>query len=280
MAEERPDDEEIELELFLHALQRRHGYDLHGYAQASLRRRVRQTAERLTGGTILALVTRMMREPELLPDIIAGISVPVSDMFRDPWVFRRLKEEVLPVLASWPQIVVWQAGCAYGEEAYSLAILLEEAGLYERTTMHVTDFSARAIERAQEGIFPLRQARTFATNYLEAGGNHSFTDYCHAGYEHIKMNDRLKRNLYFHVHNLAVDGAFCEAHLILCRNVLIYFSNPLQNRTLGLFHESLARRGFLCLGTKESLDRSSNARQFVTLDGNARIFRKEEVRLV
>ena len=272
------DEEAIEVELFLLALQRRHGYDLHHYAQASLRRRVKQAAETLAAGSILDLTTRMMREPELLTEIIASISVPVSEMFRDPFVFRTLREEVLPVLASWPRIVIWQAGCAHGEETYSLAILLEEAGLYDRTTIHATDFNTVAIERAKEGIYPLRYARDFARSYLEAGGRRTFTDYCHAGYEHIKMDDRLRRNIHFHNHNLTVDGPFCEAQLILCRNVLIYFDNVLQDQVVGLFASSLARGGFLCLGTKESLQFTTSAAQLVPVDKRARIFRKTELR--
>lgn len=273
-----PDEEAIEVELFLLALHRRHGYDLRNYAQASLRRRVKQTAENLADGSILDLTTRLMREPDLLPQIIGNISVPVSEMFRDPWVFKALRDEVLPVLASWPRIVVWQAGCAHGEETYSLAILLEEAGLYDRTTIHATDFSDMAIERAREGIYPLRYARDFARSYLEAGGLRTFTDYCHAGYEHFKLDERLKRNIHFQNHNLNGDGPFCEAQLILCRNVLIYFDNALQDHTIGLFTSSLARGGFLCLGTKESLQFSKNAAKLTPVDKRARIFRKVEVR--
>lgn len=272
------DEEAIEVELFLLGLQRRYGYDLHHYAQASLRRRVKQAAETMAGGSILDLTTRMMREPDLLTEIIASISVPVSEMFRDPWVFRALRDEVLPVLASWPRIVIWQAGCAHGEETYSLAIMLEEAGLYDRTTIHATDFNTVAIERAKEGIYPLRHARDFARSYLEAGGLRTFTDYCRAGYEHIKMDDRLRRNIHFQNHNLTVDGPFCEAQLILCRNVLIYFDNMLQDRVVGLFTGSLARGGFLCLGTKESLQFTPSATPLTPVDMRARIFRKAEVR--
>lgn len=257
----------------MRALQLRHGYDFDGYARASLKRRVQNLAISLGCKSIGALTSLVLREDERLPQVIAGLSVPVSEMFRNPAVFKALVSEVFPVLASYPHINIWQAGCARGEEVYSLAILLEEAGLYERSQIYATDFNDVALASAQEGIFPIAEARAYAENYLAAGGQHTLNHYCIAKYEHIKLDDGLRRNITFANHNLVADGVFCEAQLILCRNVLIYFTNPLQNHVLGLFRDSLVRGGFLCLGNKESISFAANAREFEAIDGRARIYR-------
>lgn len=269
----RPAVDDIELESFLRALQQRHGYDFSGYAQASLKRRVQALVQAGGYEHLSALTGRLLRDDALVPELVAGLSVPVSEMFRNPSVFAALREEVLPVLASYPRINIWQAGCAHGEEVYSLAILLEEAGLYERTQIYATDMSDAALARAQEGIYPTREARSYSENYLAAGGKRSLADYYHARYERLKLDSALRRNIHFANHNLTADGVFCEAHLILCRNVLIYFSNPLQNRVLGLFRDSLVRGGFLCLGNRESLDFAPAANAFVPVNARARIYR-------
>ncbi len=268
------DPESIEVELFVRAMQLRHGYDFSGYAPASLKRRVRQLALRLESGSISALTGRLLHEPTLLPQLLEGLSVPVSDMFRDPAVFRVLREQVLPVLASYPHINIWQAGCANGEEVYSLAILLEEAGLYARSRIYATDLSAGALQRAEEGIYSTREARQWSRNYQAAGGKHSLADYYSARYDLLKLDRRLRRNVTFAQHNLVSDKVFCEAQLVLCRNVLIYFSNPLQDRCLQLFGESLVRGGFLCLGMRESIDAASSARHFKSIDAGLRLYQR------
>ena len=250
------DPETIEVEAFVAAMKAMHGYDFTGYGRASLQRRLQGLV--MEGGyeNLSALTGRVLRDPKLVPGIVAGLSVPVSEMFRNPSVFAALKNEVLPVLASYPRFNIWQAGCAHGEEVYSLAILLEEAGLYDRAQIFATDFSDAALARAQEGIFPAREAKTYSENYLAAGGTRSLSDYYVARYERIKLDERLQRNVNFANHNLATDGVFCEANLILCRNVLIYFNNTLQNRVLELFRDSLVRGGFLCL----AIARASSSR--------------------
>ncbi|WNL45498.1 protein-glutamate O-methyltransferase CheR [Dyella sp. BiH032] len=265
--------EDIEVELFVRALQLRHGYDFSQYAPASLKRRIRQLAQAHQSGTISALTARVLHEPGFLSAVLEGLSVPVSEMFRDPEVFRALREKVFPVLASYPQINIWQAGCAHGQEVYSLAILLEEAGLYERTQIYATDFNEAALRHAQEGIYPAKEAQLWSRNYQAAGGSHSLADYYSARYELLKLDGRLRRHVIFANHNLVADEVFCEAHLILCRNVLIYFSDPLQDRTLALFRDSLVRGGFLCLGTRESLDFAPSAADFVPVDAGLRIYR-------
>lgn len=268
----RPDVDEVELDLFVRALKLRHGYDFGEYARASLRRRVNALVQGFDCTTIGDLTSRLLRDDAMLPKVIAGLSVPVSEMFRDPAVFRKLRDEVLPLLASYPHVNIWQAGCAFGQEVYSLAILLEEAGLYDRTQIYATDFSDAAIARAQEGIFPAREARLYSENYLAAGGTHSLADYYHARYDLITIDSSLKRNVTFANHNLVCDGVFCEANLILCRNVLIYFTDSLQNHVLELFRDSLVRSGFLCLGTRENISFARAAQDFRAIDSRLRIF--------
>ncbi len=270
----RAEIEDIEVELFMRALQLRHGYDFSSYAPASFKRRVLNLAVNAGCRTIIELTDRLLREDALVPQVIAGLSVPVSEMFRNPSMFRTLRDEVLPVLASYPVINIWQAGCAFGQEVYSLAILLEEAGLYDRSQIFATDISDAALMRAQEGIFPIRDARGYSDNYLAAGGRASLSNYYHARYDFMKLDERLKRNVTFANHNLVCDGVFCEAHLILCRNVLIYFTNALQDHTLRLFRDSLVRNGFLCLGNRENIDFASAATAFTAVNARDRVYRK------
>lgn len=269
-----PDLTAIEVELFVQALHRRHGYDFRQYAPASLRRRVQQLAEQLGCRTVSGLTERMMHEPELLPNVLEGLTVPASDMFRDPSVFRALREKVFPLLAPCPHITIWQAGCAHGQEVYSLAILLEEAGLYDRAQIFATDLSKNALDHAREGIYSARDAQQWSRNYQTAGGIHSLSDYYSARYNLLKIDRRLRRHVTFAFHNLAADGVFCEAQLILCRNVLIYFTDPLQERTLQLFHDSLAPSGFLCLGLRENMKNASASHDLSVFDQPLRIFRR------
>lgn len=265
--------EEIEVDIFVEALHRRYGYDFRDYSRASLTRRVRNLATSFGTTTISDLTARVLHTPGRLGEVIAGLSVPVSEFFRDPHTFMALREKVFPHLASYHEINVWQAGCAHGEEVYSLAILLTEAGLYERTRIYATDISRTALERAREGIFPLPEARDAARRYLAAGGAQSFSDYYHARYDLMKLDERLVSRVTFAEHNLVTDGVFCEAHLILCRNVLIYFTTPLQDKVLERFAESLVRGGFLCIGTRENLEFSSARSQFQIIDGAAQLYR-------
>lgn len=265
--------DDIEIDAFVQALMRRYGYDFSDYAQASLRRRVLALPSAFQLAHLGELTTRLLREPELVPKVIARMSVPVSEMFRNPSVFRKLRDEVFPVLASYAQINIWQAGCAHGQEVYSLAILLQEAGLYERCRIYATDFSEEALARAREGIFPLREARLYGENYLAAGGQRTLSDYYHARYDFMKLDDGLKRHVTFANHNLVADAVFCEAQLILCRNVLIYFNNALQERVLGTFRDSLVRGGFLCLGNRESIRFVNGINDFSPLDASMRIYR-------
>lgn len=271
---EADDAEEAEIREFVRTLKERHGYDFGQYAQASFRRRVRALRVRTGAASIGVLSRRLAEEPGFLRQVLAGLSVPVSEMFRDPWVFEALRREVLPILASYPRIHIWQAGCAHGEEVYSLAILLEEEGLYDKTQVFATDLNDVALEEAAEGIYPAASAAQFSQNYLRSGGRRSLSHYFHARYERIKFDESLKRNVTFASHNLGTDGVFAEVQLILCRNVLIYFNDALQDRVLQLFRDSLVHKGFLCLGSKETLARTAVEQDFEAFDGAARLFRR------
>ncbi len=262
------DRHDIEIELFRQALKLRHGYDFGGYAPASFKRRVLALQAAVAAPNLSRLTERLLHEDGFVREVIGRLSVPVSEMFRDPAVFRLLRRDVMPVLATWPQINIWQAGCAHGEEVYSLAIVLRECGLYERAHIFATDFSDEALARAEEGIYPLHEARAYSDNYLRAGGTGSLSDWFTARYHRIKLDETLRKRVTFANHNLVSDGVFGEMQLIVCRNVLIYFGDDLQERALGLFRDSLVYGGFLCLGSRESLTYSEFGADFERIGGS------------
>lgn len=270
----RSDIQDIEITLLREALRMRHGYDFSGYAPASFKRRVLALQAAVGAASVSQLTERLLHEDGFIREVIARLSVPVSEMFRDPRVFRMLRTEVMPLLATWPEINVWQAGCAHGEEVYSLAILLRECGLYDRAHIFATDFSDEALERAEEGIYPLQEARTYSDNYLKAGGTGSLSDWFVARYQRIKLDESLRQRVTFANHNLVSDGVFGEMQLIVCRNVLIYFGDELQDRALCLFRDSLVHGGFLCLGSKESLVRTAVEHDFERLAPGSPIYRR------
>lgn len=267
----------IELDLVLEALVRRHGYDFRGYARASLKRRMAGLAQKLGCATIAELVPRVLYEEALLPEILSGLSVPVTEMFRDPMVFKAIRENLLPVLATYPRLNIWQAGCATGEEVYSLAILLEEAGLLHKTQIYATDINDVALAKAEDGIFPAKLIEKYSENYLKAGGQKALASYFNLGYGFAKIDAAIKDRISFAHHNLVSDGVFCEVNLVICRNVLIYFDRHLQDRVLSLFESSLSRGGFLCLGTKENVAFSSAAPHFMSVNADLRLYKKQAV---
>jgi len=268
------DIEQLETDLFLEALHRRHGYDFRNYAKASMRRRVRRLMDRLGAQSVSDMMPALMRDEDFLPLAVETLSINVSEMFRDPAFFAALRGEVIPYLKTFPFIKIWHAGCASGEEAYSLAILLKEEGFYDRTTIFATDLNLTVLEQAKSGIYPLESVKGFAADYLAAGGKGAFSDYYLTRYGSAIMDASLRKNLTFAPHNLVTDGVFGEMHLILCRNVLIYFDRRLQNRTLRLFDESLALGGILALGSKESLHGSASEKNYQPVNAKWRIFKK------
>lgn len=269
-----PDIETIEINLLLEGIFQRYGYDFRHYSRASMERRVRQAMSKMRCVTISELTGRLLHDPVFFQQVVADFSITVTEMFRDPEVYRVLREKVAPYLATYPFIKVWHAGCATGEEVYSLAILLLEEGLLERTTIYATDFNEAALQRVRDGIYPVDRIREYCDNYRKAGGRQSFSDYYHAQYDFAIMAPCIKKSITIARHNLVTDQVFGEMHLILCRNVLIYFDRTLQDRVLQLFDESLVHGGFLCLGSKESLSFSSVAEGFSEFDPKQKIYRK------
>lgn len=268
------DVEKIELNLFLEALFQRYGYDFRNYSRASIRRRIRHMMIHTGHDHLSELISNVLYDETFAHQVILEFSVAVTEMFRDPTFYVAVREKVIPYLKTFPFIKIWHAGCASGEEVYSLAILLKEEGLYDRATIFATDFNEVILEKAREGIYPLKDIRQYSTNYAKAGGQASFSDYYHAQYDSAIIDRTLKRNITFASHNLVTDGVFGEMQLIFCRNVLIYFDRPLQNRVLQLFNESLENGGFLCLGSKESLDFSSVVDHFKGIDVQERVYQK------
>lgn len=224
--------------------------------------------------TISALQERIIHDSRAFHDLLQFLTIPVSEMFRDPSYFLALRQEVVPVLRTYPSLKVWIAGCSTGEEVYSMAILLHEEGLLERTLIYATDINPQSLEKARKGIYALDNMRKYSENYQQAGGRGSLSDYFTAGYDSALFDKTLRDNVTFADHSLATDSVFSETQLISCRNVLIYFNKQLQDRAFGLFHDSLCRRGFLGLGSKESLDFSAYAGAFEALNRQQRVFRK------
>lgn len=266
--------EKIEAELLLEAVFRRYGYDFRRYSHATVMRRIRGFCGRLGLRRISEIIPRVLEDPGTFEQLLLDFSITVTEMFRDPDFYRAFRSHAAPYLRTYPFIRVWHAGCASGEEVYSMAILLSEEGLYERTTVFATDFNDSALNKARDGIYSLETIRRHLDNYRRSGGSKTLTDYFHTDSEWAIMDQSLKRNITFANHNLVTDSAFGEVHVVVCRNVLIYFDRTLQDRVLCLFHESLIRDGFLALGSKESIRFSSVAGQFQEMDSKWKIYRK------
>ena len=265
---------DLELKVLVEAIYQRYHYDFRNYAVSSLRRRMHQAMQRYDCARLSDLQHRLLHEPELFTQAMQFFTVQVSEMFRDPAYFQALREHVVPHLSTYPSLKIWIAGCSTGEEVYSMAILLKEEGLLERTMIYATDINPRSLEKARKGVFPLDAMREYTANYQLAGGSRSFSDYYTAAYNAALFDKSLCDNVTFADHSLATDSVFAETHLISCRNVMIYFKKKLQERAFGLFHESLCHRGFLGLGSKESIDFSSYAPNFEPVMKRDRLFRK------
>lgn len=266
---------DLEVDLLLEAILKRHGYDFRSYARASVNRRVALLQQQSGCDSVADMIPRVLHDETFFEGLVRSFSITVTEMFRDPDVYRCLRQEVIPFLRTHPYFKAWHAGCATGEEVYSLAIMLKEEGLYPRATVYATDYNDDALAKAKEGVYALDNAKLFTKNYQSAGGTGSFSDYYHAQYGAMKLDASLKENITFANHNLVTDGVFSETHLVLCRNVLIYFNKDLQDRVLRLFSDSLVPGGFLCLGSKESLMFSDVRDDFEDVDREHRIFRKK-----
>lgn len=273
-AEPRLSDFDLELKLLLDAIYLKYQHDFRHYSMPSLRRRLTQALQEFGLSSLSQLQDRMLRREEDFTRLFQYLTIQVSEMFRDPAYFRALREHVLPILKTYPSIKVWVAGCSNGEELWSLKILFEEEGLTERTMFYATDINPDALARAEAGIYTLDRIAGFSRNYLEAGGKRSLSDYYHAAYGGARFSTQLRDRVVFADHSLSTDEVFLEAHLVSCRNVLIYFDRELQERALALFERTLVRRGFLGLGIKESLRFSGQHPAFEDFRERERIYRK------
>lgn len=267
--------EEIELRLLLEAIFLKYHYDFRGYAGASIKRRLRQAVEQLECRSFSQLQDRLLHEPAIFPVLLGYLTVQVSELFRDPLYFRALREKVVPHLRTYPSLKVWVAGCSAGEELYSLIILFREEGLEERTLFYGTDISPEALRRAREGVYPLDRLQLFTENHRKSGGRSSLSNYYTAAYGGARLDPSLRQRAVFSDHSLVADEVFAEMQLISCRNVLIYFDRPLQNRALGLFRDALVHKGFLGLGTKESLRVSEHSAAFDDFVREEKIYQKK-----
>lgn len=272
--------EEIELDLLLEAVWRHYHYDFRSYSRGSLRRRMVRAQQHFGCGSLSELQHRMLRDAGAFTELMGFLTIQVSEMFRDPAYFRSLREKVIPHLRTYPSLKIWIAGCANGEEFYSLAILFREEGLEDRTIFYCTDISPAALERAQAGIYSQDHIAHFTDNHRQSGGKTSLSDYYTAAYGAAVFDKSLRRRAVFAEHNLASDEVFSEVHLVSSRNVLIYFDRDLQDRALGLFGQSLVRGGFLGLGSRETLRFSSHADGFADFDASEKIFRRNSCSLV
>jgi len=265
---------EVELDLLLKELLQEHGYDFTSYARNSMRRRVSRLMVIDRFANLQSLLYRLRLDKSYLQRMVEELTVNVTEMFRDPSVWRNIREQVLPVLATHPFIRIWHAGCSTGEEVYSMAILLEEANLLHKSLLYATDLNPAVVENIKRGVFPLSQMKHYSENYIASGGVHDFSHYYTAKYNWAKFDEKLKTRMVASTHNLVSDRSFNEFNLILCRNVLIYFERPLQDIVLRLFDESLEKLGFLVLGTKENMRFSSIAKRFNAVEYKDRIWRK------
>jgi chemotaxis protein methyltransferase CheR len=266
--------ESIEIELLLEGIYRQHGFDFRSYAYASLKRRLWKHIEAHGLRTISGLQQQVLHDPDAMEALLMDLSVSVTSMFRDPNFYGAFRLQVVPLLRTYPFIRLWHAGCATGEEVYSMAILLQEEGLYDRARIYATDINEAVLETARRRIYPIEKMQEYTQNYLRAGGKRSFSEYYTAAYDGALFTPALSRNVVFAQHNLVTDRSFSEFNVILCRNVMIYFDRDLQARVHQLFYDSLPIYGILALGSKESLRFSPVEDCYEELNMGEKIYRK------
>jgi chemotaxis protein methyltransferase CheR len=266
--------EDVEIALLLEGMYRYYGFDFREYSPASLKRRIleRMRAEKIE--TISRFQDRVLHDAACMERLLLGLSVHVTSMFRDPGFYETFRLKVVPILKTYPTVRIWHAGCSTGEEVYSMAILLQEEGLYRKSLIYATDISHEVLRKAKEGIFPLATMQEYTGNYMKGGGKHEFSDYYTAHYDNVIFHPSLKTNVVFAEHNLATDGSFNEFHVILCRNVMIYFNKVLQERVHNLIYESLSMFGIFGLGNKESLKFTPREAFYEQMDERDKLYRK------
>lgn len=267
-------ENDFEVRLLLEAIFEKYSYDFRGYSMPSVKRRLETALSYFNVNSLSRIQEKVIHDPAFFSELLQFMTIPTTEMFRDPDFFYKIKTQVFPVLETYPSLKIWIAGCSTGEEIYSYSILLHEAGLLGRSTIYATDINPVSLMKAELGILPLEKIRDFEENYKRSGGEKNLKDYITSNDQSAMFHRFLKENVVFADHSLATDSAFSEMHLISCRNVLIYFERELQNRAIGLFTESLARKGFLGLGSKETLRFSSFESEYEEFCGNEKIYRK------
>ncbi|MEJ2055534.1 MAG: protein-glutamate O-methyltransferase CheR [Calditrichaceae bacterium] len=255
-------NEHIEIQCLLDAVFRKYGYDFREYSDASIKRRLRLFQDKFNYGNFAYLMHDLLEDELLFESLLLDLTVNVTEMFRDPSFYKALRKVVIPILKTYPRIKIWHAGCSTGEEVYSMAILLQEEGLLKKSTIYATDINEKVLGKAKDGIYPLDRIKAYTINYQKSGGSESFAEYYSAKPEGALMLNELKKHVVFSQHNLVTDSVFSEMHLVICRNVLIYFNKNLQERSIALFADSLIRKGILCLGSKETIRFTSYADKF------------------
>lgn len=277
MTPEQIQKEEIELieaDLLLESIYRYYGYDFRNYSKSFILRRLTHRVHKENLTSISALQERVLRDPLLLKEIFSDLSINVTEMFRDPLFFQAFRQKVIPIVKEYAEIRIWHAGCASGEEVYSMAILLQEEGVYEKARIFATDINGKMIEQAKKGAFCLANMQQYTKNYMEAGGTKSFSEYYKVAGGLAVFNPRLQKNIVFAEHNLVTDSSFNEFDIIICRNVLIYFNKTLQNDVHKLFYESLSLSGFLCLGNREGVRLTTYGKYYEETDPTGKLYQK------
>ena len=265
----------LEIQLLLEAVYLKYGYDFRDYSSAHTKRRLEHRLKLGGFKNYSEMLHELLYNKTFFEQLLLDLSINVTEMFRDPWFYQKVGEEVIPLLKTYPFIKVWHAGCSAGQEVYSMCIMLEEEGMEDRAQVYATDFNERILDRAKMGIYPIELVKEYTANYQKAGGKNSFSDYYTADYDNAVMRRSLRERVLFSSHNLVTDGVFGEMNVIFCRNVLIYFNRELQNKVIKLFYESLAPGGILCLGSKENLKFSEYADKFEVVAPREKIYRKK-----
>jgi chemotaxis protein methyltransferase CheR len=275
MQQQPSTDLDIEIKLLLQAIYDKYSYDFRAYSMASVKRRMNNALTHFDLNSVTRLQEKILHDSSFFFELLQFLTIPTSEMFRDPSFFMQMRENVFPILATYPSLKIWIAGCSTGEEIYSYAILLKEAGLLDRTTIYATDINPKSLKKAEQGIFPLDKMKEYTLNYQRSGGVNPFSDYYKTDSNWALFDRTLKKNVVFADHSLATDSVFSEVQLVSCRNVLIYFDQDLQRRAFDLFYESLSRRGFLGLGSKETLRFSKYDVLFEQFAKDDKIYRKK-----
>lgn len=268
------ESEDIEIKLLLEAIFLKYGTDFRGYSRLSVKRQILKMVSDNGLNNISELQHKMIWDGDFFQKVLPKFSINVTEHFRDPTFYKFFRDDIVPILKTYPSLKIWHAGCATGQEVYSMAILLEEENLHGKTRIYATDINAKALEQAKEGVYSYKELSQCSKNYLKAGGKECFSKYTSIQGKNFIMDRRIKKNIFFFDHNLVTDQTFVEAHVIFCRNVLIYFDEDLTRRVVKLFYDSLHNQGFLCLGSRESIMGSNTREQFDLFNSEEKVYRR------